>query len=597
MTSHSHEHRQELSESGITMHSDSENYDGNNELSSSPPSSNTNSSPLILYSPPTLWGLLRGAAINLLLPFVNGLMLGFGELFAHEIAFRLGWSGTKVRRDERLSGRSAGIWIISNISNTFVTISKTFSSRSSQIPNFPSKPRISPLWPQQCLRRPQLGISRAIFSPRFQSTSQFRAAAASTPHELKAEPAVDASPLPDMDMMNLTGDNLKNIPEGIGYLKSLGLDYGWGPTSVIEWTLEHVHVLSGTPWWASIMLTTLLVRLFVFPLFVSASNNQARMQAVAPIAKPLQERMNEIRITGDMNQMFKVKAQLSTLYKDAGVSMFGVFRAPLVQGVLGFGTFRLCRGMANLPVPGLETGGLLWLTDLTRPDPYFLIPVLTSLVFHYLLKKGGESGVQTGVNPAMQKFMVYGLPVIMFVFSIFQPGCLQLVFFLAPFFGLIQSWILRTPSVRAFFGIAPLPQRRISIHFPEPFSRTRFEKISQAAATPNITISGMTQEVSRYFKSTMEKARNSSRMKKAELDREKARTDAYEKKRRREIEEERAMVAELSLEEKREGLEKMERKREQQRLEALKNWQKRGRVDLKRGKSKGVIGAEEKEIT
>lgn len=51
---------------------------------------------MILYSPPTLWGLLRGAAINLLLPFVNGLMLGFGELFAHEAAFRLGWGGTKV---------------------------------------------------------------------------------------------------------------------------------------------------------------------------------------------------------------------------------------------------------------------------------------------------------------------------------------------------------------------------------------------------------------------------------------------------------------------------------------------------------------------
>ena len=51
---------------------------------------------MILYSPPTVWGLLRGAAINLLLPFINGLMLGFGELFAHEAAFRLGWSGTKV---------------------------------------------------------------------------------------------------------------------------------------------------------------------------------------------------------------------------------------------------------------------------------------------------------------------------------------------------------------------------------------------------------------------------------------------------------------------------------------------------------------------
>jgi Outer membrane protein TOM13 len=86
--------RTTLSDSSVTIPSDSENYSANNELSPSPPSSS--SSPLILYKPPTIWGLLRGAAINLLLPFVNGLMLGFGELFAHEAAFRLGWSGTKV---------------------------------------------------------------------------------------------------------------------------------------------------------------------------------------------------------------------------------------------------------------------------------------------------------------------------------------------------------------------------------------------------------------------------------------------------------------------------------------------------------------------
>lgn len=95
--------QQNLSASSVTIPSDSENYDGNNELSSSalsPPESPSPSppaqSPVILYTPPTYWSLLRGAAINLVLPFVNGLMLGFGELFAHEIAFRLGWSGTKV---------------------------------------------------------------------------------------------------------------------------------------------------------------------------------------------------------------------------------------------------------------------------------------------------------------------------------------------------------------------------------------------------------------------------------------------------------------------------------------------------------------------
>lgn len=84
-----------LTESGLTIPSDSENYDANNDMSPSPASSSS-SSPLILYKPPTLWGLLRGAAINLLLPFVNGLMLGFGELVANEAAYRLGWSGTKV---------------------------------------------------------------------------------------------------------------------------------------------------------------------------------------------------------------------------------------------------------------------------------------------------------------------------------------------------------------------------------------------------------------------------------------------------------------------------------------------------------------------
>jgi len=89
---------QDISDSGIIPShpsDDSENYEANNELSDSPAPSSS-SSPMILYKPPTVWGLLRGAAINIFLPFVNGLMLGFGELFAHELAFQFGWSGTKV---------------------------------------------------------------------------------------------------------------------------------------------------------------------------------------------------------------------------------------------------------------------------------------------------------------------------------------------------------------------------------------------------------------------------------------------------------------------------------------------------------------------
>lgn len=35
-------------------------------------------------------------SINLILPFINGLMLGFGEIIAHEIGFHYNWSGAKV---------------------------------------------------------------------------------------------------------------------------------------------------------------------------------------------------------------------------------------------------------------------------------------------------------------------------------------------------------------------------------------------------------------------------------------------------------------------------------------------------------------------
>ncbi|OTA68105.1 mitochondrial import protein 1 [Hypoxylon sp. EC38] len=90
----SSEEQNPLAESGVTIHSDSEQYSAGEDISTSPPSS---SSPaIVLYKPPTVWSMLRGAAINLLLPFINGMMLGFGELFAHEAAFRLGWGGTRV---------------------------------------------------------------------------------------------------------------------------------------------------------------------------------------------------------------------------------------------------------------------------------------------------------------------------------------------------------------------------------------------------------------------------------------------------------------------------------------------------------------------
>lgn len=54
------------------------------------------------YDPISLWTLLRRASINVVLPFINGMMLGFGEILAHEIGFRYNWIGARVQPARRM---------------------------------------------------------------------------------------------------------------------------------------------------------------------------------------------------------------------------------------------------------------------------------------------------------------------------------------------------------------------------------------------------------------------------------------------------------------------------------------------------------------
>jgi len=40
------------------------------------------------------------------------------------------------------------------------------------------------------------------------------------------------------------------------------------------------------------------------------------------------------------------------------------------------------RQMANLPVESMKTGGTAWFTDLTVPDPYYLLPLVTMTMLY-----------------------------------------------------------------------------------------------------------------------------------------------------------------------------------------------------------------------
>lgn len=42
--------------------------------------------------------------------------------------------------------------------------------------------------------------------------------------------------------------------------------------------------------------------------------------------------------------------------------------------------------MANLPVESMKEGGLFWFADLTMADPYFILPILTSITMWITLE-------------------------------------------------------------------------------------------------------------------------------------------------------------------------------------------------------------------
>lgn len=154
---------------------------------------------------------------------------------------------------------------------------------------------------------------------------------------------------------------------------------------MVEWLLEHVHVYSGLPWWGSIILSAVVVRTAMLPLYRNAMDTSGRMAVLEPHIKPIKDRISAAQAAKDQAAAMAAVTDLKATYKAGGIKLYQMFM-PLIQVPLGYGTFRLLRGMGDLPVPGLENGGLLWIQDLTLSDPYFILPIATGWAFYYTFK-------------------------------------------------------------------------------------------------------------------------------------------------------------------------------------------------------------------
>lgn len=235
----------------------------------------------------------------------------------------------------------------------------------------------------------------------------------------------------------------------LGYMASIGLGEGWGPTALITNILEVTHVYTGLPWWATIACATFAVRAVMFPIYIKSSGNMAKMSKIKPEVDQL---MNEMR-SGTNSEKMAAMSKRNKLYKEHGIKTSHSF-LPMLQLPVAYGFFQATRNMAHYPVEGFSNQGAYWFENLTQADPYLGLQILTALVVTGMMRGGGETGAQN-MNPMFKKVMTF-LPFIS-IFVTYNMSASILVYFAAnAVFSFFQSLILKNKHFRKLASIPPI---------------------------------------------------------------------------------------------------------------------------------------------
>ena len=169
----------------------------------------------------------------------------------------------------------------------------------------------------------------------------------------------------------------------------------------------------------------IMVRVLLWPLNQKAMRANMQLQAVQPLMKDLQERHK--------NDPQKLQQEMFKLYKEYNVNPLGGCWPMLLPMPVLFALFFVFQNTIEL-----RGQSFLWLPDLARPDPLYIIPVVMGLSM-YGLSKVGQIGMEP--NPQM-KMMLYIMPVMMtFLFLNFASG-LNLYYAVSNIASIPQQWIL-----------------------------------------------------------------------------------------------------------------------------------------------------------
>jgi YidC/Oxa1 family membrane protein insertase len=262
--------------------------------------------------------------------------------------------------------------------------------------------------------------------------------------------------------LSLAGHNLKRAIN-TGFFTSLAD----GLTSLLAW----IHGGVGN-WGVAIILLTFFVKLVLYPLTHKQMASMAKMKEL----KPEMDRLNELYA----NDREKKGAAVMELYRKKGVNpMAGCFPV-LLQLPIWFSLYSSLSSNIRL----LNAPFALWWSDLSSPDPYFVLPLALGVLMFVQQKLAPP----TGTDPMQAKMMLYMMPTMITSFMLFLPAGLCLYMFTNSALSIMQQRFIEarlkanvsaTAKTSAISSVA-----QVATHAPSANADTALE--AQAGSTDKL---------------------------------------------------------------------------------------------------------------
>ncbi|MFC3195138.1 membrane protein insertase YidC [Marinicella sediminis] len=206
----------------------------------------------------------------------------------------------------------------------------------------------------------------------------------------------------------------------------LTVDYGvfTAISKPLFWVLEKIHGWVGN-WGWSIVLLTVLIKLLFFKLSEAQYKSMARMRKLQPRIATLKERYK------DDKQKFN--QEMMGLYQKEKVNPLGGCLPILVQIPVFIALYWVLLESVELR----QAPFILWLQDLSTPDPYFVLPAINAAAMIMTQRLSPTPGM----DPMQQKIMKFMPVAFSVLFAFFQSG-LVLYWAVNSVLSLAQQWVI-----------------------------------------------------------------------------------------------------------------------------------------------------------